>query len=167
MPRDLDGSSEDAKGRDLVSTRYGARTCRWRDALVASVRGVVDAGVGYICLAHDRARLRIQPMTLRRKAVAIACVLELPLFALFVMESRHGLGYMSWYHIVPLTVLSFIWYSLFGHGRPGFGSVHLWWGFFGVGCLRNPGGRDGAYRLVGPQTMRTGAIVFGCVHCCG
>lgn len=62
-----------------------------------------------------------------------ALFLETPLLFLILLTARGG-DYNSsriallliWYHVIPLSVLSFTFLRLFGHGEPSFGNIELW-----------------------------------------
>ena len=66
------------------------------------------------------------------KAFLVACVLELPLLTLLVAQASQDLSnshlakILLWYHVIPLSGLSWIFLVLFGHGSPTVGSPLLW-----------------------------------------
>jgi hypothetical protein len=65
-------------------------------------------------------------MTRWRKAVFIAAAVELPLIVMLALQARlirvgaESLAQLLllWYHIVPLSIVTFGWLWLFGHGAP-------------------------------------------------
>jgi hypothetical protein len=50
---------------------------------------------------------------------------------LFALAQSHGSTHwlettLTWYHIIPLSLASFLWLTLFGHGTPDAGPLWLW-----------------------------------------
>jgi hypothetical protein len=80
------------------------------------------------CLAESGPcpELRLRQMTRWRKAVFIAAAVELPLIVMLALQARlirvgaESLAQLLllWYHIVPLSIVTFGWLWLFGHGAP-------------------------------------------------
>jgi len=68
-------------------------------------------------------------------AMAMSCALEvIPFILLVVRGSENSVSALSkaliWYHIVPLTIVSWIWLMLFGHGAPAVnGWTVMFWDF--------------------------------------
>jgi hypothetical protein len=66
-----------------------------------------------------------------------ASLLEVPPFILLLTSASKNDGSavftaVTWYHIVPLSILSFGWLGLFGHGAPSIGGLRLWQGGFAL-----------------------------------
>ena len=74
-----------------------------------------------------------------KTSLAIALLLEVPLFFFLVASSSKGTlssGLTSavvWLHVISLSIVSFVFLRIFGHGQPSVGSITLWhlgyWGF--------------------------------------
>jgi len=76
-------------------------------------------------------------MTRWTRALLFASLLEVPPFILLLTsasknDSSTVLTAVTWYHIVPLSILSFGWLSMFGHGSPSIGGLRLWHGGFAL-----------------------------------
>src|SRR5215471_15179439 len=68
-------------------------------------------------------RMMLQRASIWTKALFGASVLELPLLSMLVHYGRgfdrSALGLVIvWYHVIPLSLISFGWLSIFGHDNP-------------------------------------------------
>jgi hypothetical protein len=67
------------------------------------------------------------------RCFGIALCVECPLFALLIFASPKSVPISKtsllfvWIHIVPLSLVSFVWLKLFGHGEPEAGGVWVWY----------------------------------------
>jgi hypothetical protein len=65
-----------------------------------------------------------------KEALLAGCLIEAPLLALLSLGESQ-LGYrlfmiVTWYHVIPLSVVSVCWLMLFGHNAPSPGSPVIW-----------------------------------------
>lgn len=66
-----------------------------------------------------------------RRAFLLCAALELPLLTTLIWlqgSAQHSLFFkiLLWYHVVPLTITSFVWLWCFGHGSPSIGPLASW-----------------------------------------
>jgi|SRR6516165_5703022 len=82
-------------------------------------------------------QLWMQLVNTWKRSFRAAVVIELPLFFALLLSTSKGISGLAsalvWLHVIPLTVVSFIFLRIFGHGEPPVGSTTVWhlgyWGF--------------------------------------
>jgi hypothetical protein len=74
----------------------------------------------------------MRKMKTRYQAIFVASCLELPLsLALAGLATKSASAtftylLLTWYHVVPLSILTFLWLWLFGHDSPATGPTGIW-----------------------------------------
>ena len=68
------------------------------------------------------------------RSMLIAAVVEVPLILALVGSQAHATAQpwlaLTWLHVIPLSICTYVWMAAFGHGSPPYGPLALWHGLF-------------------------------------